>query len=547
MTPPEDKKIYDVAIIGSGFASTILARVLRQQGQRVLVLEKGHHPRFALGESTTPLANFALERLARRSGLQDLFRLATYGRWMRHLPHLRRGLKRGFTFYQHQPGQPFHNLSDDRANDDRANDDHRLLVAASPDDQLADSHWLRQDVDHHLLQRAIEEGVTVHQDTTVVAVDEAADHLLLHTSHHGEPQAFQARHVVDGSGPAAVLPRSLGLAALADKSLPQASLLATHVDCRRSFEQAVAPSTGFPTGPYDDHRAAVHHLLEEGWIYVLPFDPEPSDGHDTVHRTSVGAVLYGGATGLFTGLITEPEAAWQRLLARYPSLRAQLGSAPPLRPWSSVERLAYGQSQAAGKRWFLLPHTYAFIDPMFSTGMAWSLLAVERLSDLLGAARRPSEVVDGSTYGELLSQERAQIVRLIGAARTAQGDFELFKHVAFLYFATVSHSELRQRLTTSTADRASLCWQGFLGASDPALVEIFETAQRRLARGDGRRLLPWLRQALIPYDAIGLDLPGRNNLYPVDLDTVVDRCQRLGLERHRIEAALPRLRGGESW
>lgn len=536
------KTLYDVAIIGSGFAGTILARVLRQQGQQVLVLEKGRHPRFALGESTTPLANFSLERLARRSGLQDLFQLATYGRWMQHLAHLRRGLKRGFTFYQHQPGQPFHGSSGTGSAGPGNPGIQRLLVAASPDDQLADSHWLRQDVDHHLLQRALEEGVVVHQDTTVVAVDEAADHLLLHTRHFGQGQAFRARHVVDGSGPAAVVPRSLGLTARSSVDLPQASLLFSHLDCRRSFEQTVAPAKGFPTGPYDDHRAAVHHLLAEGWIYVLPFDPEPDDGDPTVHRASVGAVLYGDAPGP----IADPEATWHRLLTRYPALQAHLGSASPLRPWNSIERLAYGLSQAAGHRWFLLPHTYAFIDPMFSTGMAWSLLAVERLSDLLGTAYRAASLADGSTYGQRLRQEGEQIARLVRAARAAQGDFELFKHITFLYFATVSHTELRQRLTTDGKTTA-LCWQGFLGASDPALVEIFETTQRRLADGAGRRLLPWLRRALAPYDVIGLDAPGRNNLYPVDLDRVVERSHLLGLEREQIVAALPRLRGGESW
>ena len=528
--------IYDVAIIGSGFAGTILARVLHQQGQRVLLLEKGRHPRFALGESTTPLANFALERLARRSGLQDLFQLATYGRWTEHLPHLHRGLKRGFTFYQHSPGEAFRNSTDN---------DHRLLVAASPEDSLADSHWLRQDVDHHLLQRAQAEGVDVHQETAVVAIDTADDHLRLLTVHRDHRATFAARYVVDGSGGGAVLPRCLGLATWGDDRLPQASLLYTHLACDRTFEH-VAAAAAFSAGPYSDHQAAVHHLLAEGWVYVLPFDPEPDAASDSTYRASVGAVLYGDGGPSDA----DPEVAWQRLLARYPTLQGQLTDARPLRPWSRVRPLAYAQGRAAGHRWFLLPHTFAFVDPMFSTGMAWSLLAVERLCDLLGTAAQsgPSAaVIDGSRYDQLLRRESEQIVRLIAAARAAQHDFELFKHITFLYFATVSHGELRQRLTTSTLDMASLCWEGFLGASDARRVDIFATTEQRLAAGEGRRILPWLRQALAPYDAIGLDLPGRRNLYPVDLDTVVERAHRLDLERREIVAALPRLRGGESW
>ena len=141
---------FDVAIVGSGCIGSILARALAAGGRRVLLLERGRHPRFALGESSTPLAALALERLAARYGLPDLRHLASHGAWMAHLPHLRRGLKRGFTFYGHERGRPFANGPDN---------ERRLLVAASPDDAVADTHWLRADVDAHLVQRAVAEGV----------------------------------------------------------------------------------------------------------------------------------------------------------------------------------------------------------------------------------------------------------------------------------------------------------------------------------------------------------------------------------------------------
>src|SRR3954465_14721527 len=112
-----------IAIVGSGFAGSILARILAIQGHRVLLLDRQRHPRFALGESSTPLAAICLERLAARYGLDDLHALAAWGRWKERLPHLRRGLKRGFTFYGHQPGRPYANGP--------ANE-RRLLVAASP-------------------------------------------------------------------------------------------------------------------------------------------------------------------------------------------------------------------------------------------------------------------------------------------------------------------------------------------------------------------------------------------------------------------------------
>ena len=53
----------DVAILGAGFAGSVLAMVLRRLGRSVVLVERGAHPRFAVGESSTPLANLVLESL----------------------------------------------------------------------------------------------------------------------------------------------------------------------------------------------------------------------------------------------------------------------------------------------------------------------------------------------------------------------------------------------------------------------------------------------------------------------------------------------------
>ena len=44
----------DVAVIGSGFGGSLTALALRARGQRVVLIERGRHPRFAIGESSTP-------------------------------------------------------------------------------------------------------------------------------------------------------------------------------------------------------------------------------------------------------------------------------------------------------------------------------------------------------------------------------------------------------------------------------------------------------------------------------------------------------------
>jgi FADH2 O2-dependent halogenase len=69
MTASADRIDADVAIVGSGFGGALAALFLRQIGRSVVLLERGRHPRFAIGESSTPLANLLLEELADRYGL----------------------------------------------------------------------------------------------------------------------------------------------------------------------------------------------------------------------------------------------------------------------------------------------------------------------------------------------------------------------------------------------------------------------------------------------------------------------------------------------
>ncbi|MEE8522667.1 MAG: FAD-dependent oxidoreductase [Thermoanaerobaculia bacterium] len=514
--------VYDVAIVGSGFAGSILARVLRSQGLRVLLLERGRHPRFAIGESTTPLANFALERLARRYGLPDLHQLSTHGRWLEHLPRLRRGLKRGFTFYRHRRGEPFRNSADN---------DARLLVAASPDDHLADTHWLRQDVDHHLVRRAVGEGVEYLDRTEVVDVRVADGGVELEARNEGGRTVFRAGIVVDASGPRGVLSRALPIPP-APPSRVQSGLLFAHFQGLRAFDE-IAREAGavFDPGPYPDERAAVHHLLDQGWVYVLPFD------HGVV---SAGIVMRpGDERPVIAEMRSDLPAAWERILAGYPSLAAQFASARPIFPIRYVERLQYRLDRSAGKRWFVLPHAYAFYDPLFSTGIAWSLLAVERLAEILG--NDPSGG-DWRRYDRSLSREADQIERLIEAAYLTMTDFDLFVSVAFLYFATVSFEEVRQRLT-SPVEGEPYAWRGFLGAGDADLEALFAETGERLRAGRRDGLRAWIERRIAPFNVAGLADPDRRNLYPVDLDVLVRRAHLLGLDRAAVQAALPRLRG----
>ena len=522
----------EVAIVGSGFAGSLLARVLAVIGYDVVLLERHAHPRFAIGESTTPLANLSLERIGARYRLADCYRLATHGRWLEHLPHLRRGLKRGFTYYRHHPHEPFA---------DRGLASERLLVAASPDDALSDTHWLRADVDHHFVRMAEAAGVDYRDCVELTSAARSAGRWHLSGTCSGESFALDARFVVDATGPAGFLARQLALPSVVDRTHTRAGIVFSHFDDVALMRDLV-PS--LPAGPYSDDWAAVHHLVDEGWMYSLRFD------HGT---TSAGFMLTPRGAASLRATYAEPTALWSELLARYPTIERAFSAATPSMPIVAQPTVQHRLARATGEGWAMLPHAYAFVDPLFSTGISWGLRAVERLALAFEDAAPSTRAPDASTldrYDALLGAEADQIDLVVAGAYEAIAHFDLFAAQAMLYFATVSFAEVSQRIAADD----SVAWKGFLGVGDDVLGPLPRKSYVRLAaitRGLGdtgsaaerRRFAEWIARSLESRNVAGLADSVRHNLYPVDLDVLVDRHALLGRTREQMIDALPALRG----
>jgi FADH2 O2-dependent halogenase len=505
--------------------------VLAVLGYDVTLVERGTHPRFAIGESSTPLANLSLERLAARYGLPDCYHLATHGRWLAHLPELRRGLKRGFTFYRHRPHEAFA---------DRGLDSERLLVAASPEDALADSHWLRADVDHHFVREAVAAGVDYRDRTNLTSIEFLSDGVALTGGRDGAAFTLRAGFLVDASGPDGFLARQLSIPATADRMETRSALVFGHFGNVQLMRDAFPD---LPAGPYPDDWAAVHHLIDEGWMYSLRFD------HGV---TSAGFLLTPAGLASLSESSTGADAMWRALLLRYPTLGALFAEAEPLFSPRFHPAVQHRLARAADERWVLMPHAYAFVDPLFSTGIAWSLLAVERLAlafeDAQRGARRPALDVL-KRYDGLLAAEAEQIDLLVAGAYEAMSHFDLFAAQAMLYFAAVSFAEVQQRIETSDA----MAWRGLLGVDDEVVRPLPRESLRRLrgvarAVGDSdiarrREFVDWIAKAIANRNVAGLADPERRNLYPVDLDALIGRHQLLGRSRDQLIAALPRLRG----
>ena len=523
----------EVAIVGSGFAASILARILAVLGYDVVLLERGAHPRFAIGESSTPLANLSLERIGIRYGLADCHHLSTHGRWMAHLPELERGLKRGFTFYRHHPGEPFAN---------RGLDSERLLVAASPNDSLADTHWLRADVDHHLVKQAVAAGVNYRDRVDLTTATVAPDGVELGGMRDGAPFHLHANFLIDASGPAGFLAHHLSIASGVARTATRSALVGGHFRDVHLMGETVPR---IPHGPYPDDWAAVHHVIDEGWMYSLRFD------HGV---TSAGFLLTPrGMAGLDAEPVADPTSLWRAVIQRYPTLATLFADATPLKPISFHPTVQHRLTRATGDRWALLPHAYAFVDPLFSTGMAWSLRAVERLAlafECAAGGRRVPGTDVLARYDTALGMEADQIDLLVAGAYEAMAHFDLLAAHAMLYFATVSYAEVQQRLIPDDAD----AWRGFLGVDDTVLGPLPREAHgrlRRITRGTGdagtrkerQEFVDWMSRAIAPRNVAGLANPARSNLYPVDFDALVEQHSLLGMSRTQLLEGLPTLRG----
>jgi FADH2 O2-dependent halogenase len=495
--------------VGSGFGGAILAMIARRLGSRVMLFERGQHPRFAIGESASPLAGVLIEQLADRYDLPRLRPLSAFGTWQRAYPDVACGLKRGFTYFKHETGQQYQ-VAPDRSN--------QLLVAASPNDELSDTHWLRSDVDHFLVREATALGADYLDEVTLDAVEWHVDGTAtLSGAQRGSPLRVRAGFVVDASGPRGFLSRALDIEERGFDGYPKTQALYSHfVDVARCDDMPDFAPKGVPPYPMDD--AALHHVFDQGWMWVLRF------GNGV---TSAGiAVTESLATEL---RLADGAPAWERFLARHPSIAAQFADAKPIREFTWMPRVAYRAARAAGERWTMLPSAAAFIDPLFSTGIPLTLLGIERFAD---AWRRggSSAFAQGASKDAPL-READHTARFIAGCYAAFPRFDAFTTYSMFYFAAASFSEMQRRLTPEHASG------GFLRAADGVYVSAIRELSPAV-QPPATDFFARVTDATAAINVAGLCNPVRQNWYPVDLEDTIHGAHKLGLTPERVRDAL---------
>ncbi|MGA2366646.1 MAG: NAD(P)/FAD-dependent oxidoreductase [Steroidobacteraceae bacterium] len=310
----------DVLVIGGGPAGSTAATLLTQRGYRVALFEKDRHPRFHIGESLLPANLPLLERL----GVAEQVRAIGMRKW-------------GAEFVSHWDGR---------------RQDFRFAEAWNK--SLPMAYQVRRSVfDEILIRRAAQVGAEVIEGARVREVEIAGDTLpdgapsempvrAQVQYEDGRVQSWQARFLVDASGRDTFLANRLQVKRRDPKH--NSAAIFGHFSGAQRY-----------AGEREGHISI--YWFDHGWFWFIPL----SDG-----ATSVGAVVWPYYLKSRRVPVRDFLLA---TIALCPPLAQRLSGAQLINEVQATGNYSYHCTRSHGARYLLLGDAYAFIDPMFSSGV----------------------------------------------------------------------------------------------------------------------------------------------------------------------------------
>lgn len=324
----------DVLVIGGGPAGTTTATFLARKGWRVLLLEKGHHPRFHIGESLLPMNLPILERL----GVLD--RVHALGMF-----------KPGADFAV--PGRP-------QGSDYNTFRFERALNPVFP--HAYQVH--RAEFDQMLFTHARDNGVDTREGVKVERIEFNADgrpERVLARSADGVGMSIAPRYVVDASGRDTFLGNQFKLKQKNERHQSAAIFSHFHGVTRR---------------PGGDSGNITVQRFAHGWMWMIPL---PND------LMSIGAVCFPSYLKQRRG---ETEDFFMQTLLSEPQVAARMKDATRVAPVHVTGNYAYSCSRMAGPGWVMTGDAYAFVDPIFSSGVYLAMDSAEQAANVVDVALR---------------------------------------------------------------------------------------------------------------------------------------------------------------
>jgi flavin-dependent dehydrogenase len=367
---------FDVIVAGAGPAGSSVANLLRQRGRSVLVLERARFPRFHIGESLLPFANDLWKELGVFETMNQRFL---------HKP--------GAKFVHEESGEVFTYYFD---------------TAIRPGRPYA-FQVKRAEFDLMLLERAVELGAVIRQETSVFDVRVVSDGVVVTCCQGEHEYQVRGRMFVDATGRDALIANRQQLKVADD-------LVTTNVAVHATFK-GIARDAG------PDGGNIILGLFDGGWYWRIPF----LDGD-----TSVGFVFEKSFTKLNRGASAE-EMFW-KAVDLLPLMKQSLaGITEQVEPVLAQSNWSYRCKRFYGERMLLVGDAAAFVDPLFSTGV---LLAVN-------GAKLACEAID-----EALRDDDYRPERFVAYQDRCVAGMDLFKHLVHEFYS----ENLRNVLMTSAVN-----------------------------------------------------------------------------------------------
>jgi flavin-dependent dehydrogenase len=327
-----ERKSWDVVVIGGGPAGSTAAALLAQRGFRVRVFEKARHPRFHIGESLLP-ANL---RLFERLGVAEQVREIGM-------------VKLAAEFVSPQHG----------------NQMQRFEFADAWDKSMPNAYQVRRsELDDILLRNAQAKGAEVSEGCRVRDVSFVNGIAAIHAQHDdGREEHCEARFVVDASGRDTLLANQFKTKRRNDKH--NSSALYGHF-------------RGARRNPGSNEGNITVFWFEHGWFWFIPL----ADG-----ATSVGAVVWPYYLKSRPKGVTL-EHFFSDTIALCQPLAERLKDAELISGVEATGNYSYFGDMTHGRNHVLLGDAYAFVDPVFSSGVMLAMQSAFAGADAIEVALR---------------------------------------------------------------------------------------------------------------------------------------------------------------
>lgn len=339
----------DVAVIGGGPAGAATAALLARKGRDVTVFEKDRHPRFHVGESLLPQSLPLLEALGVLDEIDRSIGLL-------------------------KPGAHFHS-------DTHPNAQQTYYFREAWDKAWPYAYEVRRsEFDKVLFDNAAREGARTLEGARVQAVEFRRDgSSRLRVCREGAAEeTWEARYVVDASGRDTLLSTRHGL---------------KRKNRRHNSAAIYGHYRNVPRQSGEDEGNITVYWFEHGWFWLIPLR---------------GGIMSVGAVCWPEYLKTRdcpPAEFLERTWALSPSLNTRMAHAELEGEVRATGNFTYFSRTAAGRGYLLVGDAFAFLDPIFSSGVHLALAGAFKAADTVDA------ILDNPARARRLTREYERYLR----------------------------------------------------------------------------------------------------------------------------------------